>query len=87
MFFSNGRSTAAACAKFGIYLVRWCIDSIKLFNCLNVLGADSFSTVSVFLNNGSVPSQLMLNPSHSICVQANLHFSREIARFSSSSLS
>ena len=63
VFFSNERSAATACAKFGIYLVRWCIDPIKLFNCLNVLGADSFSINSVFLINGVVPSLLTLIPS------------------------
>ena len=40
-----------------------------------------------FLVSGVVPSLLMLNPNHSICLQANIHFSSEIARFSSSSLS
>ena len=67
--------------------MRWCIDPTKLFNCLNVFGAESFSIASVFLISGVVPSLLMLNPNHSICLQANLLFSSEIARFSSSNLS
>ena len=86
VFFSNGRRAAAVCAKFGKYCVRWCIDPIKLFNCLIVFGAESFSIASVFLRRGVVLSLVMLNPNHSICLQANLHYSSGIARFSLSGL-
>ena len=75
---------AAVCTNFGLYRVRRCFDPIKLFNCLKVFGAESFSTASVFSMRGVVPSLVMLNPNHSICLQANLHFSRDISRYSAS---
>ena len=36
-------------AKIGVYLVRWCMEPIKLFNCLNVFGGDSFQSHLFFL--------------------------------------
>ena len=67
--------------------MRWSIDPIKLFNCLKVFGAESFSIASVFLMSGVVSLLVTLNPNHSICLQANLHCSSETARFSSFNLS
>ena len=77
-------NAAADCDRCGMYLVRWCIEPIKLLSCLNVLGGDSFSMASAFLVNGVVPSLSMWYTSHSICFHANLHLSFDIARFSSS---
>ena len=85
VFFSSGRKAAAVCANFGIYRVRLCLAPIKLFNSLKVFGGDSFLIASVFLIRGFVPSLLMLKPNHSTCLNANLHLSNDIARFSSSS--
>ena len=85
MYFSRGRRVAAVCARFVIYLVRWLIEPMKLLSSLKVLGSDHFSIASVFSVSGLVPSLLMSKSNHSTCLQANLHLSREIARFSSSS--
>ena len=41
-FFKSGRCAAAVCAKFGMYLVRWCIKPMKLLSCLNVMEAIFF---------------------------------------------
>ena len=68
-----------------MYLVRWGIEPMKLLSCLKVLGGDNFSIASVFFINRLFPSLLMLKPNHLSCLHANLHFSREIARFSPSS--
>ena len=54
----------------------------KIFNCLKLFGGDSFWIASLFLTRGFDPSLLMLNPNHSNCLQANLHLSIDIARFS-----
>ena len=59
-FLSNGRKAAAFCAKFGRYLVRCCIDPMKLLSCLNVLGGDNFSIATVFFMSGLVPSLFMV---------------------------
>ena len=64
LFFNNGRKLAAVCARLGIYRVKWCIDPIKLFSCLKLLGGDSFLIASVFFISGLVPSLLMLKPNH-----------------------
>ena len=73
MFFNSGLNAAAVCANFGIYLVRWCIDPIKRLSCLKVFGGESFSIASVFLIKGVAPSLLIVFPSHSTCLHANLY--------------
>ena len=55
---------------------------MKLFSCLNVVGGDNLSMASVLIK-GVVPSLSFLYPRHSICLRANIHFSIEMARFSS----
>ena len=37
-----------------MYLVRWCIELMKLYSCLNVLGVVSFCSAFVFRVNGFV---------------------------------
>ena len=48
VFPNSGRNAAVVSAKFGMYLVRWCIEPMKLFSCSNVFGGESFSIASVF---------------------------------------
>ena len=50
VFFNSGLSAAAVCAKFGIYLMMWCIHPMNLFNYFNVFGGESFLIDSVFLS-------------------------------------
>ena len=54
---------------------------MKLFSCLKVLGGDNFSIASVFSIGGLVPSLLMLKPSHSTCLHANLYFLGKLRDF------
>ena len=49
-------------------------ENIKCFCCWE------FFYCFGFLYEGVDPSLVMLNPNHSICLQANLHFSKDIAR-------
>ena len=85
LFFNSVRNAAAAaCAKSEMYLVRWCMEPIKLFSCLNAFGGESFSIASIFLINGVVPSLFIVYPSASACLKANLHLSNDMARFSAS---
>ena len=57
---------AADCAKCGMYLVRWCFESIKFLSCLNVSGGDSFSMACAFHVNGVVPSLSMWYPTRAM---------------------
>ena len=78
VFFNSGLNAAAVCAKLGIDLMMWCIDPMNLFNYFNVF---CFSYQSV------VPSLFINYPSHSSCLQANLHLSNDMTRFSPSNFS
>ena len=62
------------------------MDPIKLYICLNSVCGAYFSFASVFLISGLTPSLSMIYPSHSFCIHANLRFSSEIAKISSSTL-
>ena len=44
--FSSGRNVDVICAK---YLLRWCIEPIKLFKCIKIFGGESFSIASNLL--------------------------------------
>ena len=79
VFFNGGLNAAAVCAKFGIHLVRWCIEPMKLLGCLKVFGRESFSIAWLFLFKGVVSSLFIVYPSHSVCLQANLHFFNDMA--------
>ena len=49
VFFSNRRRAAAVCASFGIYHLRRCMESIKLFNYLKILVVIVFRWPQSFL--------------------------------------
>ena len=49
VFFSRGRRAAAVSARFGMYLVRWCIEPMKLVSCLKVWEAIIFQSLQFSL--------------------------------------
>ena len=51
VFFNSGLNAAAVCAKFGIHLVRWCIEPMKLFSCLKILEGRVFQLPLFFYQN------------------------------------
>ena len=57
----------------------------KTFYLIKIFGGDNFSIASVFFMIGLISSLLIMYLNYSTCLHANLHLSRDIARFSTSS--
>ena len=60
VFFKNLLNAAAVSAKLidGV----WCMEPMKIFSCLKVFGGESFSTASVSLIKGEMPSLFIVYP-------------------------
>ena len=65
VFVSKSLSADAVCTKFGMCLVRWCFESIKIFSCLIFVGGVSFYISSSF-------GLLSLSPHFLCCSRINL---------------
>ena len=76
--FSSSLSVDAVFVRFGIYLVRWCIEPMKLFSCSNDFGGESMRIASVFRISDIVPSRLIMLPSQLTCLNAVLQFSYKL---------